>query len=213
MTTWAVLLAGNLSPTRRLRDQIHGARVVAADGGMRHAAALGVAPELWIGDFDSSPAPLINDWPDVPRQEHPAAKDMTDGALAIAHAVKEGASRIVLAGAFGGRTDHALAHLTQLVELAERHIPALATSGVEEAWPLLPGETRPDLPEGTRFSIIGLTPLAGVSISGARWPLENASLPLGSSRPLSNEAHGPLRISLKEGRGLLLAHFPARPVK
>src|SRR5262245_23795107 len=42
MTTFTVLLAGDITPTARLAAQIAGTRIIAADSGMRHAAVLGV---------------------------------------------------------------------------------------------------------------------------------------------------------------------------
>jgi thiamine pyrophosphokinase len=92
---FAILLAGELTVTDRLRQQLEGVRVIAADGGIAHAAALGVEPELWIGDFDSSDDNLIALHEDVPRQTHPPAKDATDGELAIAEAVERGAGEIL----------------------------------------------------------------------------------------------------------------------
>lgn len=49
MTTFTILLNGDLCVTDRLFHQIGNSRVIAADGGMRHAAALNVMPELWLG--------------------------------------------------------------------------------------------------------------------------------------------------------------------
>ncbi|MGO6903043.1 thiamine diphosphokinase, partial [Rhizobium ruizarguesonis] len=49
-STFTILLGGELSLTERLRHAIAGSRFIAADGGMRHAAALGITPELWVGD-------------------------------------------------------------------------------------------------------------------------------------------------------------------
>jgi thiamine pyrophosphokinase len=52
---FAILLAGELTVTDRLRQQL--AECTGDRGRWRHglhAAALGVEPELWIGDFDSS---------------------------------------------------------------------------------------------------------------------------------------------------------------
>ena len=53
MTAW-ILVGGRLTPTPALAALPAPALVVAADGGARHAAALGVGVDLWVGDFDSS---------------------------------------------------------------------------------------------------------------------------------------------------------------
>ncbi len=208
--TWTILLAGELLPTARLQDQLRGSRFLAADAGMRHAAALGASPEAWIGDFDStSDHDMREASENVSRHVYPCDKDLTDGALAIAHALEAGAERIILAGAFGGRADHVLAHLAQVLELAGRGVDALATSGREEAWPLLPG--RPvtiDLPPGSTFSLFGFAPLRGVTLAGARWPLHDADIPFASTRTLSNVAEGAVSVKVGAGTGLLLA----RPV-
>ena len=204
--TFVVLLGGALAVTPRVRADIFGARFVAADGGMRHAAALRVTPEIWVGDFDSTPDELIAAWPGVERQPYPAAKNETDGAIAVSVATERGARNIVLAGALGGeRSDHALMHLLHAVSLAEDGFSIKLTSGEEEAWPLLPGTCDIDLPRGCLFSILGLSPLAGLFIGNVRYPLSDFSLPFGSSRTISNVAEGPIRLSLASGRAVLIA--------
>ena len=54
MSKFAILLGGDVTPTPRLTRQLEGARVISADGGMMHAEALNLVPELWVGDFDST---------------------------------------------------------------------------------------------------------------------------------------------------------------
>ena len=54
-------------------------------------------------------------------------------------------------------------------------IDVLLTSGEEEAYPLLPGSREIDLPKGSLFSILGLDTLTGLSIAGARYPLDGFS--------------------------------------
>ena len=71
--------------------------------------------------------------------------------------------------------------------------------------PLLPGEKRLDVPEGSLFSILGVTALDGLSIVNARYPLDDFHLPFGSSRTVSNVANGPVDISLRSGKALILA--------
>lgn len=203
---FAVLMGGPLTPTPRLAAQLTGARVVAADGGMRHAEALGVTPEVWVGDFDSTPPDLIAAWPDVVREPYPPAKNETDGEIAVAAALERGAKRLVLAGALGGeRSDHAFMHFLYAARLAETGIDVLLTSGDEEARPLLPGTLDIDLPKSSLFSVLGLDTLAGLTIEGARYPLKDFHLPFGSSRTVSNVAEGPIRLTLSSGRALVLA--------
>jgi thiamine pyrophosphokinase len=204
--TYVVLLGGALVATPRLAHDIAGARFIAADGGMRHAAMLGVTPDLWVGDFDSTPPELLAAWPDVERQPYPAAKNETDGALAVSVATGRGAHSILLAGALGGeRSDHALMHLLHAVSLAEAGIAIKLTSGEEEAWPLLPGRREIDLPAGSLFSVLGLTALSGLHLENVRYPLTDFALPFGSSRTISNVAEGPVRVSLASGRAILIA--------
>ena len=58
MNRFLILLGGDLVRTPRLDAQAAGARVIAADSGIRHAHARGVSPELWGGDFYSSGSSL-----------------------------------------------------------------------------------------------------------------------------------------------------------
>lgn len=209
MTRFAILLGGDMTPTARLRGQIRGARIIAADSGMMHAAALKVMPELWVGDFDSAGSELTMQYRDVPRETFPAEKDATDGAIAVAEAIRHGASEIVLLGGLGGQTDHTVGLLGQSIDIARRGVACLLTSGREEAWPLLPGRMDVDLPEGTRLSIIAFAALEGLDLAGVKWPLEDRSVPVGSTLTLSNVALGPVRIALRAGYGIAVAYPPA----
>ncbi len=203
---FTILLGGTLAITDRVRAVVKGTRVIAADGGMRHARELGLTPELWVGDFDSAPSELFDAWPEVERQPYPAQKAATDGEIAVSEAIERGAQRVILLGALGGeRSDHALQHLAQAIQLREQGLDVLLSSGEEEAVPLLPGDLTVDLPSGALFSIVGFTGLEGLGIQGARYPLSHFTLPFGSSRTISNVALGPIRLTLASGRGLLLA--------
>ena len=103
MSRFVILLGGKLVRTPRLDAQVAGARVIAADAGMEHAKTLGITPELWVGDFDSVTDEIAAEYASVPQDRYPRDKDKTDGELAVAEALKRGATSLVLAGAFGGR--------------------------------------------------------------------------------------------------------------
>jgi thiamine pyrophosphokinase len=144
------------------------------------------------------------DYREVDREPYPAEKDATDGELAVERALHCGATEVVLLGGLGGQTDHAAGHLGMILALAQRGCVAFATSGDEEAYPLLPGERMFDLPSGSRFSIVPFAPLAGLTLSGVKWPLQARAVPLGSSLTLSNIANGPVKVTLEGGYGIVI---------
>ncbi len=207
MTRFAILLGGDLVATPRLMRQLDGARVIAADSGIRHADALGVTPELWTGDFDSVDEHMRSAHGRIPVEVFPAEKDQTDGEIAIDAALARGANELVLVGAFGGaRTDHAFLHLAVALRIAEAGTPCLVTSGNQEGVPLLPGAREFDYEAGTVFSVLAFSDLAGLTLDGAKWPLSDRFVPFGSSLTLSNEVAGRMTARLVSGRAMLVAH-------
>ena len=210
MNRFTILLAGAIRPTPALRDAIAGSRVIAADGGIAHAEALDIVPELWVGDFDSADKALTHSFAAVPRETFSRDKDRTDGELAIDAAIDRGARTILLVGAFGGpRTDHAFMHLILALRYAGRGIAIAMFDGNEHAVPLHPGRQRIDMKPDTDFSLLKFSDLAGLSITGARWPLEDVALPFASILTQSNRALGPIEITLRTGAAILL--FQAQP--
>ena len=209
MSRFTILLGGELVRTPRLEAQIAGTRLIAADSGMLHAPALGVRPELWVGDFDSVTPEQRAAFADVPQKEFPSEKDMTDGELAVAEAVALGATSLIFAGAFGGaRADHGYLHLAAAVGLAERGFEVLLSSGNQEGVPLLPGRKAAfDYAPGTLFSVIGFTDIEGLTIGGVRWPLDRRSVPFGSSLTISNIVADNMTVEIGAGRAILIAHF------
>src|SRR4029079_3849084 len=91
--------------------------VIAADGGARYAARLGITLDLWVGDGDSlgdeGIAELVAAGGAIERAR--ADKDQTDLELAVDAALARGAKGLVIVGALGGeRLDHALANVALL---------------------------------------------------------------------------------------------------
>jgi|SRR5690606_4251737 thiamine pyrophosphokinase len=209
MTTFTILLGGELFPTARLKRQIAGSRIIAADSGILHAAALGAEPELWVGDFDSVTPARRAGFAHVPQKEFPSEKDTTDGELAVEEAIARGATSLNFVGAFGGkRADHAWLHLATAVSLAERGMAVLLSSGNQEGVPLMPGRRAEfDYPAGTLFSIIGFTAIEGLTIAGVHWPLEKRHVPFGSSLTISNLVLRRLTVEFAGGRAVLIAHL------
>lgn len=171
--------------------------VIAADGGARHAADLGLTVDMWVGDGDSVDADALEalEAAGVALRRVAAAKDESDTELAVAAALERGATEIVVLGAFGGpRFDHTLANVGLLA------MPGLASG----AMTLLDAATRlrflrapgaAGAPvslelDGRPGDLVSLLPFGqgveGVTTAGLEWPLRDEPLPAGPARGLSN---------------------------
>ena len=208
MSDFAILLAGPVMPTPRLLRLLKGRRVIAADGGLVHARLLGLLPELWVGDCDSTPAEAFAAFPKIARSQLARDKDLTDGEAAISAARQRGGDDLVLVGALrGARTDHAMTNLALALSLREKGVRVRLADGVEEATPLTVAACRIGLPPGTPFSILAFGDIEGLSIKGARWPLDDVDVEFGTTRIQSNEALGPIDVWCRRGRAILVAHL------
>ena len=112
----AIVVAGGGAPRRRPPTLPPRGDVVAADGGVDLALALG----LRSTSSSATSTPLRRQRWRRPRRpgarvvRHPAAKDETDLELACDEALEFGPRRLVVVGGEGGRLDHLLAGLLLL---------------------------------------------------------------------------------------------------
>jgi thiamine pyrophosphokinase len=197
-----ILAAGDLVITPRVQELARAAKVViAADGGARHAVALGLKVTEWVGDFDSSDGIVL----DAPRQTFPREKNSTDLELALTYAKVFGAKSATILGAFGGRFDHALAIALLAAKESKKGFGIALESGREAAWVLLDNHAIP-LATGQTFSVLALEPTV-LSLNGAQWNLERTSLEVGSGLGISNIAHGLVEVEVGAGCALLVAQF------
>ncbi|MFI5254743.1 MAG: thiamine diphosphokinase [Candidatus Limnocylindrales bacterium] len=184
--------------------------VVAADAGGIAALALGLRPDLVVGDFDSiAPADLERlRAMGIPLDAHPAEKDESDTELAVRAALDRGCREVTILGALGGpRVDHALANLW-LLALPAAAGRVLVVLDARSRLRLLSGPGRLELP-GVPGDLVTLLPFdgpaAGVTTEGLAYPLRDESLVSGPSRGLSNLRTDPkAAVSLRAGRLLIV---------
>jgi thiamine pyrophosphokinase len=174
--------------------------VIAADSGLDAACAAGLRPDVLVGDLDSISAAGLAWARDegVLIETHPADKDHTDTDLALQRAVGLGGRHITLLASDGaGGTGHRLDHL--LGTIAALGAPALAVCesitafvGGTTLHVVHPGRSVAlRLAAGAVFSLVAAHGACdGITVSGARWPLDHASLPASSTRGISNESLG-----------------------
>lgn len=163
--------------------------VLCADGGVRHALALGLTPDLVLGDFDSAGPVVVTEIAarGIPVHKVPTEKDETDTELAILEAIKLGATAITLVGVTGGRLDHTVANLLILPGIPSKvEVRVLDASAV--LWLVRPGgriavPAHPD----TYLSLLPLSPeVRGIVAEGVQWPLDGDTLRWGQTRGVSN---------------------------
>jgi len=218
----AIVLADGAAPTRASLDAAwpgwddEVGLVVAADGGARHATALELRLDRWVGDGDSiDPTDLkALAIAGVRIDQVAREKDASDTELAVLAAIEAGAASVTLIGGLGGvRTDHALVNVALLLHPALDGVQALLYDERAARLSLLTGPGEAEL-EGHVDDLVTLIP-AGVTAVGVttrelRYPLRDETLEPGSSRGLSNVRTAPrAAVSLREGR-ILVIETPAR---
>jgi thiamine pyrophosphokinase len=208
-----IVVAGGAPPHPGARDLLpDDAAVVAADGGLDHALALGLRVDLAVGDFDSASEAAVAAAAGGTRVErHPEAKDATDLELALDAAAALGPHRVVVLGALEGRLDHLASALLLLgaPRYAGFELDAMLGRATIQ---VIRQERRLRGRPGELVSLMPLHgPAEGVVTEGLGYPLRRETLAPGSSRGVSNVfAEEQARVTLE--RGVLLAVRPGDDV-
>ena len=202
MNQCLIFANGDFSSTAILKNlnQI----IIAADGGARHCIEIGIIPQFVVGDFDSlseeeiiflksNGAELI---------KYSTQEDQTDLELAIKLAINQGYKNISIFGAFGGRWDMTFANILLMASpnffgIQFKIIGADTTAYILRSGETLQFQSQP----GTTVSIMPIGGSAtGITYNGLKWPLENAILPFGTPKGVSNQTtQNVSEIFLKEG--------------
>ena len=157
---------------------------IGADKGYAYAESLGIIPNIFVGDSDS--LPQNTEIKSKIQIKLKCEKDMTDTQEAIDIAIKEGATKITILGALGGRCDHHLANI-QLLKYAYERGARAEIADINNYITLVTDSAEIKKRDGHCLSLIPLTDCTGVSVSGVYYPLSNANLTIGSTLGVSNE--------------------------
>jgi len=175
--------------------------VICADSGIVTAQQAGVIPDIVIGDFDS----YTGDMPkgaEVIRLS--TRKDDTDSLAALKEGLHRGYRQFVIAGGVSDNFAHTFANV-HLLAYAHQHGAEAVIYARTSTIYYLENESKSFKAEaGTRFSVLAYGGVAeGVDISGAAFPLDNATLngkyPIG----LGNGSTGDFSVSVRKG-GILV---------
>ena len=196
-----------------LKDRVYD-RIIAADAGLSRALLLKLRPDEVVGDLDTVSPEVVRAFREDPAVEfevHRPEKDETDTELALMRAFREGLREADILGALGGRADHALANIFQMAWWYKKGFKGIRILDAQNCLRVLGPEeaSREVFKKGNTFgkyiSFIPLTEqVKGLTLTGFKYPLENADVPFGTTLTVSNELEGEEgRITFAEG--LILA--------
>lgn len=169
-------------------------RLVAVDGGADAILAAGRTPDLVVGDLDLLSHNARAAFAD--RLCHIAEQNSTDFAKALRTSP---AALTIAVGFIGARADHFLSVLTEMA----RTRAGVVLLGEEDCICILPPALRLDLVPGTRVSLWPLGPASGRS-TGLRWPIDGIAFGPATRTGTSNEATGPVVLTMRGDMVLLL---------
>jgi len=180
--------------------------IISVDGGAAHLRKLGITPDVLLGDFDSANREDIMYFKSqgVTAETFPVEKDMTDSELAVERALEKGADEIILVGAVGSRVDHSIANILLLKKLLDKHVSACIADEHNQIY-MFDSTFSLQRQEGYKLSLIPISDrVTGVTTKGLKYPLNNATMNLGTSWGVSNEfCNDTATVTI--GEGILLA--------
>ena len=183
--------------------------ILCADSGLLQAFNAGLVPHAVIGDmdslgdagFDRSLLPKGVLWIQSPRE-----KDVTDTSLCMEYAVEQGCDEIIIVGGLGGRLDHTLANLQNMVGFSHKgiHVRLLDQNNAVH---IITDSTMTLSPQpGYAVSVLSWTPISsGVTLTGMAFPLTNATLTQDFPLGVSNEITGAVAtVQVRHGTILVI---------
>jgi thiamine pyrophosphokinase len=168
--------------------------ILCADSGLLKALKAGLVPHAVIGDMDSLDE-VGFDLSQLPKNilwiKSPQKKDQTDTALCMGYALAHGCDEIVIVGGLGGRFDHTLANLQNMVGFSHQGIK-ISLLDKNNRVHIITDQTLTLTPlPDYAVSVLSWTPVSsGVTLTGMAYPLTNATLTQDFPLGVSNEITG-----------------------
>ena len=179
--------------------------ILCCDSGLRYAERLHLRPSLIVGDFDSHAKPET----ETEVIALPREKDDTDTVYAAREAVRRGFEEFLLIGVTGRRFDHTFGNVSLLLWLDKMGKKARILDDYSEM-EIVSGSPAEIGGEFPYFSLLNISGTArGITIRGAKYPLDNAEIRSDYQYGISNEVlpGQTASVTVREGCLLLVKVF------
>lgn len=204
-----VIVSGGNSPSytlikKELRESKY---LIAADSGANALFKYDIFPDYIIGDLDSIKTVALNYYKNrnVSIIEYPPEKDYTDTEIAVNKAIELGATEIVLLGCTGSRVDHLFGNIGMLLKCLKLGVACFIKDDNNTIFLTEKSiKIRGNL--GKTFSVIPYSEeIKDLTIIGAKYPLENYKLKIGSALGISNVFdEEEIKVEFKSGRLIII---------
>lgn len=182
--------------------------LLVADHGMDYCYRNQMIPNIIIGDFDSvseEALAFFKKKDEITFHQLNPVKDDTDTEFAIRYAIANGATEITLLGATGTRLDHVMGNITLLGIGLEEQVPITIVDPHNRIHMIDNSITIEKEKQFGRY--ISLLPFGGVAegvtIIGAKYPLENYTIGGFNTLAISNEIVADA-ITIQVSKGFLV---------
>ncbi len=175
--------------------------ILCADRGYLACKAMGLVPDLIIGDFDSGSREGVPEG--VPVLELPVEKDETDLAACLLYAMDGGAEEILVFGSQGGRLDHSLAAISLVYKGLLRGVKIRLIDEKNELF-MFRGEVTIPKKEGYKLSLLPLENAEGIFARGVYYPINGGKMEWGDPYGVSNEFTAD-EATIQVEKGVLMA--------
>jgi len=184
MTNILVSLSGNCSTNQNLIDKDF-TEIIGVDNGAMHLFNRSLTPTTVLGDLDSIESSLLKKIKimDIDLINYETDKDKTDFELSLNNIDNPKEKNIYLIGGEGGEVDHLFSIFLLIInyEFAEN-----LTWFYKDKTIIFKTNVSIKMELGSNFSIIPITQLESLTITGAKWDVNKIDVKPGSTKTLRN---------------------------
>ena len=184
MTNILVSLSGNCTTNQNLIDKDF-TDIIGVDSGAMHLFNRSLTPTTVLGDLDSIESSLLKKIKimDIDLINYETDKDKTDFELSLNNIDNPKEKNIYLIGGEGGEVDHLFSIFSLIInyEFAEN-----LTWFYKDKTIIFKTNVSIKMELGSNFSIIPITQLESLTITGAKWDVNKIDVKPGSTKTLRN---------------------------